>query len=121
MGESRLIKAKILYKVHSDHKLSEQEKKYLKAWKEAMSSHSTLIEDCLVPARPSQLTLSKISNADYDVLNSLPRVQVDSKLHGSFALNDLVFELSQVFDNETVRAVELTCLQESMRSQWQLG
>lgn len=32
-----------------------------------------------------------------------------------------MLELSQVFDNQTVRAVELTCLQETMKNDWQLG
>lgn len=42
-------------------------------------------------------------------------------MHGQFALNDLVLEVSQVFDNNTVRAVELSCLQETMKSDWQFG
>lgn len=39
-------------------------------------------------------------------------------MHGSFALNDLVLEVSQAFDNEMVRAVELSCLQETMKNEW---
>ncbi len=29
--------------------------------------------------------------------------------------------MSQLFDNQTVRAVELTCLEEAMREEWALG
>ena len=39
-------------------------------------------------------------------------------MHGSIALNDLVLEVSQAFDNEMVRAVELSCLQETMKNEW---
>jgi hypothetical protein len=41
--------------------------------------------------------------------------------HGSFALNDLVLELGHVFDNQTVRAVELTCLQDYVKRDWKLS
>ena len=41
--------------------------------------------------------------------------------HGAFALNDVILEVSQAFDNQSVRAVELSCLQETMKSDWNFG
>jgi hypothetical protein len=75
-----------------------------------MQNPTTLISECLVPATPSQATLSELSPEDIYTLNSVPRVKIDPNQHGKFALNDLVVELVQIFDNETVRRVEISCL-----------
>ena len=42
-------------------------------------------------------------------------------MHGDFALNDLLLEVSQVFDQQTVRDLELTCLQHAKKQEWQLS
>lgn len=36
-------------------------------------------------------------------------------------MSDLLLELSQVFDRDTVRDVELSCLQESIKEKWHLS
>jgi hypothetical protein len=54
-------------------------------------------------------------------LNSLPKVEIIRETHGKFSLNDLCVELSQVIDKETVRKVELSCLETRIRSQWKLS
>jgi len=64
----------------------------------------------MVPAQPSQTKLSELSPEDIYTLNSIPRVKIDRNQHGGFALNDLVVELAQVFDHNTVRQVEISCL-----------
>lgn len=55
IAESRMIKSKIIYKMDNELDLTNSEKKYMKAWKKAMKTNMTLIEDCLVPATPSAL------------------------------------------------------------------
>lgn len=57
IAESRIIKSKIIYKMDHDLDLTSSEKKYLKAWKKAMKTNMTLIEDCLVPTTPSSLQI----------------------------------------------------------------
>jgi coproporphyrinogen III oxidase-like Fe-S oxidoreductase len=95
LAESRLIKSKIIYKVHQGLPLSSQEEKYLKAWRDKIStSPKTLIEDCLVPAKPTTLRIKDLSNNDIRQFNELPRVELKRELHGDFALNDLLLEVS---------------------------
>jgi len=50
-AESNLIKARIVYKMHTDLPLSESEKKYMTAWMEKAAETSTLLPnaDVLVP------------------------------------------------------------------------
>ena len=110
VAESTLIKSKLIFKLHHNIELSSQEFEYLQAWRGAMQNPTTLISECLVPATPSQTTLSELSPEDIYTLNSVPRVKIDRNQHGKFALNDLVVELAQIFDNETVRRVEISCL-----------
>jgi hypothetical protein len=65
LAESRLIKSKIIYKVHQGLPLSSQEQKYLKAWRDKIStSPKALIEDCLVPSKPTTLRIKDLSNSD---------------------------------------------------------
>jgi len=54
-------------------------------------------------------------------LNSLPKVHIDREMNGHFALNDLCMELNQVIDSQTVRDVELTMLEEKIKSKWDLS
>lgn len=49
LAESRLIKAKLIYKIDQDHVLTPNEEKYLSAWQQAMRENKTLVYDCLVP------------------------------------------------------------------------
>lgn len=93
-AESTLIKSKILYKLDKDAKLTKSEFKYLAAWKEAMSDSKTLVEDCLVPRYPSSLSIDDMSAQDISKLNQVPLVQLDKELHGRFAVNDLILEMS---------------------------
>lgn len=95
LAESRLIKSKIIYKVHQGLPLSSQEAKYLKAWRDKIrTSPKSLIEDCLVPAKPTTLRIKDLSNSDMRLFNELPRVELKRELHGDFALNDLLLEVS---------------------------
>ena len=52
-AESNLIKTKIIFKLHQNLELSEQEAVYLQAWRKAMQDSSTLISECLVPSEPT--------------------------------------------------------------------
>jgi len=62
-----------------------------------------------------------MSQNDFNTLNSVPRVSLSMKDHGKFALSDLILEVSQVFDQQSVRDIELSCLQSSMKNDWQLS
>jgi hypothetical protein len=95
LAESRLIKSKIIYKLHQDIDLSPAEEKYRKAWNQEMKESSAgLLDECLVPAKPSSLKIEDLSAEDINALNSLPRVEILKVNHGKFSLNDLCVELS---------------------------
>jgi hypothetical protein len=44
-----------------------------------MKSNKTLIDECLVPQKPSSIRLSKVDRKDLRVLNSISRVYIDQK------------------------------------------
>jgi len=40
--------------------------------------------------------------------------------HGNYALNDLVLEMSHLVDQDTVRKIELTLLENQLKKDWDL-
>lgn len=60
LAESRLIKTKIMYKLHEGINLTENESKYLQAWRNEMCKNQTLVKDCLVPKQPTSLNISDL-------------------------------------------------------------
>lgn len=121
-AESHLIKAKIVYKLYKNLDLSENEKKYQQAWLSAVDVNTSLLDDeCLVPKKPSNLTINDLLADEVYALNSLPKVELNRSMHDSFALNDLVLELVQVIDVQTVRDVELTILEDKIKNEWDLS
>jgi len=123
-AETNLVKARIIYKNHSDVPLSESEKKYMSAWMEKASETETLLPqaDVLVPEHPSSLSLAEaLSGDDFYALNSLSRVSIADEQKTAIALNDLVLELSHFVDVDTVRKVELTLLEDTLKEKWQLA
>ena len=72
--------------------------------------------DIMVPQVPSNLTLQEaLSPEDFYVLNSLSRVSISENLGHEIALNDLVLELSNFIDPDTVKKVELSILEDSLK------
>lgn len=123
-AEANLIKARITYKVHSGIKLSKNEKRYLSAWMEKATQTGALLPhaDILVPEQPSTMSLAEaLSPEDFYALNSLPRVSIEKEQREAIALNDLVLELGNFVDPETVRKVELGLLEENLKKEWELA
>lgn len=54
-------------------------------------------------------------------MNSVPGVEFKRESHGEYALNDIVVELSHFLDNDVLRNVEFTCLENTLRSEWELN
>jgi len=75
----------------------------------------------MVPDVESKLKISSISPDDMYSLNSIPHVELKREEHGNYALNDIVLELSHFLDIDTLRNVELTCLEDSLRREWELN
>lgn len=85
--------------MNQDEELSANEKKYLSKWmKEASNSSNLINDDIMVPEKPSRISISSLTADDFYTLNSIPGVELDRKMHGSFALNDLAMEMSHFFD-----------------------
>ena len=74
----------------------------------------------MLPETASSIMLKALSPDDFYQLNSLPKVQIDRKTHGNYALNDLVLELSNFLEEDTVRKVELSLLEGSLKKTWKL-
>ena len=75
----------------------------------------------MVPATESRLDISSMSPEDMYSLNSIPNVELKREVHGAYALNDVVLELSHFLDTDTLKNVELTCLEDSLRKEWELN
>lgn len=122
-AEANLIKAGIAYKVHHDIALSSNETIYLNEWMKLSKNEETLLAqaDILVPGNPSKLTLADaLSPEDFYTLNSLNRVSINGSQRDEIALNDLVLELSHFIDPQTIRNIELSMLEQSLRDTWDL-
>lgn len=121
-AESKLIKMKIIYKLDKSHELTENEKVYLKHWKDDITKNEKRnvlnLRDSLIPNKPSGLTLNDIDAKNYYTLNSISKVEFDRTKHGKYALNDLVLELSHFLDEEVVNKVESEMLSERLRHEW---
>jgi len=68
-----------MYKVYNDIFLTENEKRYLEAWKKAMNDSNTLINDCLVPKNHSKKDINSVSEQDLNTLNELSLVEISAK------------------------------------------
>ena len=75
----------------------------------------------MVPSTESKLKISSMSAEDMYTLNAIPHVELKREEHGNYALNDVVLELSHFLDQDTIRNVELTCLEDSLRKEWELS
>lgn len=73
-----------------------------------------------MPEQPYSKSFKDLSVNDKAVLNDIPSVHFGES-HDKFALNDLCLELSQVFDHEAVREVEMKAIEQNFRSKWQLS
>ena len=61
----------------------------------------------MLPKYHSKLQIGEaLSAEDIFALNQVPNVEIDRQLHGSYALNDLVLEISHFLDEEIVNRVE---------------
>lgn len=75
-----------------------------------------------MPAEPSKLSLGEaLSPEDIYALNSLSRVSIDKDQKSAIALNDLVLELNNFVDSETIRKVELGLLEDTLKQEWKLS
>ena len=118
--ESSLIKSKIIYKVNKDLQLTKNESLYLKKWvmqaqtnKESILGHQTM-----VPSKSSQMKIEDLKPEDMYAFNQISGVELKREKHGAYALNDLVVEVGHFIDTNTLRKVELTCLENKLRSEW---
>ena len=76
----------------------------------------------LVPETPSGLSLEEaLTPEDFYLLNSLSKVSIAGDLKHDIALSDLVLELSHFVDNDTVRKVELSFLEQKLKDEWELA
>lgn len=82
--------------------------------------NQTLIDECLVPTKPSSLSIQDLDADCVYNLESIPNVSLPRSTFGNFALNDLCVELAQVLDKEVIRNVEISCLQSELKKEWNL-
>jgi hypothetical protein len=80
------------------------------------------LRDSMLPKNgPSKQTLNTIDAKSLYSLNSIARVNIDRERHGSYALSDLVLELSHFLDEDFVNKVETEIYSERMRKEWGLS
>ena len=125
-AETKLIKSKIILKMNEgDKKLSKAEKRYLGQWVKEIEGGRTVnlsnLRDTMVPRTHSGLSVGDgLSAEDMFAMNQVPNVDLQRTKHASFALNDLVLELSHFLDDDFVNRVEMQLISERMRKRWDL-
>ena len=72
----------------------------------------------MVPSKSSQMKIEDLKPEDMYAFNQISGVELKREKHGAYALNDLVVELGHFIDTNTLRKVELTCLENKLRSEW---
>lgn len=75
----------------------------------------------MVPKTHSNLTIKDVDAKSLYSLNSISRVALERDRHGTFALNDLVVELSHFLDEDVVNKVETEVFSDRLRSDWGLS
>ena len=76
--------------------------------------------ETMLPDTPSSIMLKALSPDDFYSLNSIPKVDFERKQHGDYALNDLIVEVANFLEVDTVRKVELSVLEGNLKRDWQL-
>ncbi len=127
-AESKLIKMKIIHKLYSSdpQQLTQNERLYLKQWvadlKQGKDRNLLNLRDSMLPKEgSSKLTVNSIEAKSLYALNSISRVNIDRERHGSFAMNDIILELSHFLDEDVVNKVETQIYSERMRQEWGLS
>lgn len=122
-AETNLIKARIVHKLYSLEPLSDNEKRYLEIWHSLSQDLRCVLgsADPMLPSRPTSLKISNLLPEDLYALNSVPKVDLHPTVHGDFSLNDLIVELTHLIDSETVRKVELSMLEQKLKTEWDLA
>lgn len=122
LAETSLIKSTIIYKCHHNLPLSELEKQYSRDWlNKSRESKSLVSSNVMVPASPAAVRIDSLSPEDFYALNNIPGVEFNRDMHGAYALNELVVELSQLIDRDTIRKVELKMLEGRLKHEFSLG
>ncbi len=105
-AETKLIKSRLMKKLHEGLELSETEKAYIKNWIEQIKRCGDELKagSTCVPMLPTDMTFSQLSTLDRYNLNAIPLVQLSPDL-GSYGLTDLALELSQFVDDSTLDLV----------------
>lgn len=111
-SETNFIKTQILKKLHDSQALTENEKKYLKLWRQNIGSSMT-------PTAHSDLTLGSLSKADQSKINSLPLMDLSGL--NEYALNDLIMELNLFIDPNSLQTLENEVHIEGLKAEWGLG
>jgi hypothetical protein len=117
-SESTLIKARILYKLHNDTALSSNETAYLKLWMEDLSHASlTNTSSTLVRNKLTNLKIVDLPESDTKTFESLHGVSI-SNSEKDFSANELLLELSNFIDEETIKNFELRIKEKEELSGW---
>ena len=104
--------------------MTPNEKEYLKQWLADVNSGKRNfynLRDSMLPKNVSNLTIGDIEAKTLYALNSISRVNIDREKHASFALNDLVVELSHFLDEEVINKVETEIYSEKLKEHWGLS
>lgn len=123
-AETKLIKSRIIYRMHHDLPLSSAEDRYLQQWLSALTESTEINilnhRDSMLQQHFTQSSINDLRAEDVYTLNRIPNVDIDRERHGAFGLSDLVLELAHFLDGEAVDRVELTVMSGRLREEWQL-
>lgn len=92
IAETKLIKARLLWKLHEEQSLSMIEKKYLKKWVESIEKGAgdfNQIEMTMLAPHITRLTLGNLDSQDKKLLLRFNQVNLTDEAVRDFTLNEL--------------------------------
>jgi hypothetical protein len=114
-AESKLIKLRILKKLHDGIDLSKIEEDYKAQWKKSIKSTNLLsnslisqenvldLDSIFLPESFTTRAINSLSNLDKKELSQLQYFNIDAVKH--LALSDLILELSGFYDESLINRV----------------
>mmetsp|Transcript_18829 Transcript_18829/g.16279 ORF Transcript_18829/g.16279 Transcript_18829/m.16279 type:complete len:251 (-) Transcript_18829:502-1254(-) len=116
-AETKLIKLRIIKKLHENASLSSIEKEYVKKWRKAIEdSNLSDMDMIMVNERMAMTPYQQLSQKDKEFFEDLDFVHTPSIQE--IALNDLILEIATLYDDGIISKIENGIKNKQIAKEW---
>lgn len=115
-SESNLIKFSILYKILKGEELTQNQAKYLEFWEQSVINETP---GTLLPKLHSKLKFSDIESEDHQTLSESFKFTYSPDFN-EFYLNELIFEISSILNEQLIQNFEQVLKFRNLSSNWSI-